>query len=150
MQYLRALLNRMRLVVRRTHTYTHRHTHIHIWVDAHFCAYYPTDCGPSSEAHAQINYTHIHVGRCAFCAYCQTDCGSSSEAHTHVARCAWNTRKEVFSRQERFEEAQHQRRSRLVRTSAIVIYHMHCVHIRSQGFTPCRLRVIVQIIGAVF
>lgn len=38
---------------------------------------------------------------CSFCAYCQRDCDTDSAAHTHVAGCAWNMRKEVFSKKER-------------------------------------------------
>jgi len=53
--------------------------------------------------------------QCAFCAYCQADCDSDSQAHSHVARCPWNLRREVFSRKERFEEAQQQRRVRQIR-----------------------------------
>ncbi|KAJ1474173.1 hypothetical protein T484DRAFT_1911800, partial [Baffinella frigidus] len=51
---------------------------------------------------------------CSFCAYCLLDCGG--DAHGHVARCQWNPRREVFSRKERFLEAQAQRRLRMLRT----------------------------------
>ncbi len=32
------------------------------------------------------------------CAYCQAACDNASDAHTHVARCPWNLRSEVFAR----------------------------------------------------
>jgi hypothetical protein len=63
---------------------------------------------------------------CSFCAYCQQDCGT--DAHGHVARCPWNIRREVFSRKERFEEAQQLRRKRQVPAC------MHaCLHVRVRG-----------------
>mmetsp|Transcript_20289 Transcript_20289/g.67689 ORF Transcript_20289/g.67689 Transcript_20289/m.67689 type:complete len:410 (-) Transcript_20289:626-1855(-) len=50
---------------------------------------------------------------CGFCAFCLEDC--ASDAHAHVARCPWNPRKDVFSRRERFEEAQRTRRIEMMR-----------------------------------
>ena len=72
--------------------------------------------------------------RCAFCAYCQEDCGTDSAAHNHVPRCPWNARREVFSKKERFEEAQRERRIR----SLIAFLGMLDVQTRLAVLEMCR------------
>lgn len=83
---------------------------------------------------------------CSFCAYCLLDCGA--DAHGHVARCQWNPRREVFSRKERFLEAQAQRRLRMLRTllaslsnaARAAVLDFVAVDLRSLDISPEDLR----------
>ena len=81
-----------------------------------------------------------------FCSYCLLDCGA--DAHGHVARCQLNPRREVFSRKERFLEAQAQRRLRMLRTllaslsnaARAAVLDFVAVDLRSLDISPEDLR----------